>query len=334
MPMLHVTNGTVALSRIHALGIGGEVIAWDDVLHEGPVPAGLGLAEMRELRAAFLAEFDAGPAAEISRAFEARDRALEAARGEIVLWFEHDLYDQLQVLQVLDRLTPEQNVTTILADDYLGTQSDHQLRAWFHARRPLAAEEWQAAAEAWRLFRDPDPTGLSGFEHPGAWDSLRSSIRRHLQQFPAVGTGLSRTERQTLAALTSRRLTPRELFLAANHAVEEAVFMGDWGWWSHIRPLAVARRPLIRIEGEVPAAWHHADWWRDDESAPRVSLTGDGEQALGGTLDRVEVNGLDRWLGGVHLRGDGPMWRWDERSKSVAIREPGAGNRPGAAIVS
>ena len=77
------------------------------------MPAGLGLAEMRELRAAFLAEFDAGPAAEISRAFEARDRALEAARGETVLWFEHDLYDQLQVLQVLDRLTPEQNVTAI-----------------------------------------------------------------------------------------------------------------------------------------------------------------------------------------------------------------------------
>lgn len=317
--MLHVTNGTVALSRIHALGVGGHVIPWDDVLHEGPVPGGLNTVEMREVRAGFLAESDAGQAAEISRAFEGRDRALEQASGEIVLWFEHDLYDQLQVLQILDRLTPARSVTAILADDYLGAQPDQQLRTWFDARRALSAEEWDAAAEAWRLFREPDPTGLSRFDHPAAWGSLRSSIRRHLEQFPAVRTGLSRTERQTLAALTAGSLTPRELFPAANQAVEEAVFMGDWGWWSHIRPLAVARQPLIRVEGQVPEAWHHADWWRDDESAPRVALTADGERVLAGTLDHAEVNGLDRWLGGVHLHGPGPLWRWDDTTGTVVV---------------
>ncbi len=36
--MLHVTNGTsVSLAES---GLGGEILAWVDVLHEGPVPAG------------------------------------------------------------------------------------------------------------------------------------------------------------------------------------------------------------------------------------------------------------------------------------------------------
>lgn len=318
--MLHVTNGSVVLSRIHALGIGGDVIPWDDVLHEGPVPSGLNVTEMGRIRAGFLAGSDAGQVAEINRSFEQRDRALAETRSdEIVLWFEHDLYDQLQVLQILDRLAPAQPVTAILADDYLGAQTDEQLMFWFDGRRSLSAGEWSAAAEAWRLFREPDPTGLAAFDHPGAWPSLKSSLRRHLEQFPGIRTGLSRTERQTLSALMAGPLTPRELFPAANHAVEEAVFMGDWGWWSHIRPLVVANRPLMRLEGQVPETWHHADWWRDDEWAPRVALTEDGERVLAGTLDHVAVNGINRWLGGVYLHGSGPVWRWNETTGAVVV---------------
>ena len=33
-----------------------------------------------------------------------RDRALERHRGDLVLWFEADLYDQLQIAEILARL--------------------------------------------------------------------------------------------------------------------------------------------------------------------------------------------------------------------------------------
>src|ERR1039458_2770051 len=50
--MLHITNGSsVALDRS---GIGGEIVFWVDVLHEGPVPAGLELEELSRIRAARL----------------------------------------------------------------------------------------------------------------------------------------------------------------------------------------------------------------------------------------------------------------------------------------
>ena len=39
--MLHITNGGSAASGLREAGIPGAIVAWNDVLHEGPVPAGL-----------------------------------------------------------------------------------------------------------------------------------------------------------------------------------------------------------------------------------------------------------------------------------------------------
>lgn len=53
---LHITNGDVAATVIEKAAIGGEVLPWRDVLHEGPVPAGLSLEQMSEIRAQFIAD--------------------------------------------------------------------------------------------------------------------------------------------------------------------------------------------------------------------------------------------------------------------------------------
>lgn len=316
--MLHVTNGSVALSRLHDLGLPGTIVPWDDVLHEGPVPSDLSAAEFRRRRADFLAS-TREDAASIERSLEARDARLsDAADGdEVVLWFEHDLYDQLQVLQVLDHLAGcgsrrTARVTAILADDYLAAQPEARLQEWFDTRRELTAAEWQAAGVAWHAYRQSDPTALVEFDHPGAWPTLRAALRRHLQQFPWTGDGLSRTERQTLSALAHGPRSPRSAFVAANHEVEEAIFMGDLGWWFHIRTLITGPRPLIEVSGTAPADFHDFDWWRDDESTPLLALTDDGRHVIAGRADRVALNGLDRWLGGVHLQAapGAAVWRW------------------------
>jgi len=55
--------------------------------------------------------------------------------------------------------------------------------------------------------------------------------------------------------------------------------------------------------------------------ATRLRLTRDGRALLAGELDRVEATGIDRWVGGTHLR-PGDVWRWDTRVR--ALRAPGA----------
>jgi len=48
-----------------------------------------------------------------------------------------------------------------------------------------------------------------------------------------------------------------------------------------------------------------------------VRLTAMGERVLAGQEDHVRLNGIDRWIGGVHLTGDSTPWRYDERLEAL-----------------
>ena len=96
--LLIITNGDDAVARMREAGIGSEILPWRDILHEGPVPPSLSLEELSAVRAQFLAQRGWLPEEELHAAFRSRD-AMIRRHGEfesVVLWFEHDLYDQLQ----------------------------------------------------------------------------------------------------------------------------------------------------------------------------------------------------------------------------------------------
>jgi len=82
-------------------------------------------AELRRIRARYLVGYeDVGHAAAM-RQFTERDQALEASRdGEYVLWFEADLYDQLQIAEILARLAdlgvPAGRITLICIGEHAG----------------------------------------------------------------------------------------------------------------------------------------------------------------------------------------------------------------------
>ena len=69
--MLHLTNGDSVVPGIEATGVGGEILPWRDVLHEGPVPAGLDAAALRAVRA--LSACGWGPPESIEAEMRARD---------------------------------------------------------------------------------------------------------------------------------------------------------------------------------------------------------------------------------------------------------------------
>ena len=91
--MLHITNGDIAVAMLRRAGIPGDMLPWRDVLHEGPVPAGLDLEALSALRSRFISDQGWGPADEVAKSFAERDAALAAsdACDEIILWFEHEL---------------------------------------------------------------------------------------------------------------------------------------------------------------------------------------------------------------------------------------------------
>jgi hypothetical protein len=51
----------------------------------------------------------------------------------------------------------------------------------------------------------------------------------------------------------------------------------------------------------------------------RVELTELGETVRKGEADFVALNGIDLWLGGVHLEDKNNLWRWDEQSGTLVF---------------
>ena len=323
--MLHITNGDAAVGRLREAGIAGDMLPWRDVLHEGPVPAGLPLAELRAVRARFIAERGWGEFVAVLDAFTRRDATLAGFRDhdEVVLWFEHDLYDQLQLIQLLDWLAQQDRGATQLSliapDTYIGTLRPEQLRDLFLRRHAITPQEFGLGSQAWAAFRAPDPQAIAALlqADTAALPFLAGALHRHLEQFPATQNGLSRSEAQALAAITSGRSSIREAYIASHHEMEERIFLGDTVFAWYLERLSQGPNPLVLLEdgGAIttprePGA--HASFWNS-----RVVLTGLGQAVLDGGRDWIAINGIDRWLGGVHLSGSTAAWRWDAAARQL-----------------
>jgi hypothetical protein len=313
--MLHVTNGDSAVPGIEAAGVGGDIMPWRDVLHEGPVPSGLDAAGLRAVRARFLADCGWGEAEAIEADLRARDERLAAAvaTGEqVVLWFEHDLFDQLQLLQVLAGLDGAAAVEAILPDRFLGAMQPHEVAALWPQRARIGRDQRALAALAWEAVRAPGPQGIEAVldTHTAALPHLGAALRRLLEELPAVGDGLSRVERQALQALAAGARTPHEIFLAAQRA-EEAPFLGDAWMWARLEDLGRGAHRLVQTTAGEPLGPAPPRPGGERFAEQRLELTAAGRAVLAGEADRCALLGLERWVGGIHLSGPGPAWRFD-----------------------
>jgi Domain of unknown function (DUF1835) len=232
--VLHVTNGDAAVPSLRAAGVEGDLLPWRDVLHDGPVQGGLAPAELRRVRARFLARDGLVTEREALQAFEARDARLDAAAaaGEAVtLWFEADLFDVLLLLQVLERLLEHGPLRLVLVgQDKWRSVNDVRPETLAALRRTVPTvtrEQRTLARSAWAAFTAPDPTGLCELAHgTPALPAVGVALRRLLEEYPARHTGLSRTERQLLEAVGAGART-REAAFAATIRAEERPFLGD-----------------------------------------------------------------------------------------------------------
>ncbi|HEX2172177.1 MAG TPA: DUF1835 domain-containing protein [Dehalococcoidia bacterium] len=336
-PVLHITNGDSAGIKIERTGIPGRVLPWRDILHEGPVPAGLSLTELSRVRAQFIADRGWAPEAEVLASFAERDTLLATSRDceEVVLWFEHDLYDQLQLTQILDwlagRSAAAAQVTLICIDEFpgrpafkgLGELTAEELASLYPGRVPVSTDQVDLAARAWSAFTSPDPTAIEALlaGDTNALPFLRPGFSRFLEEFPAVHDGLSRTERQVLASIESGKRTPVDIFLA-DQDQEDYFFPGDLAVWTKLAELGRGPYPLISLMDGRPFTLPTGYPTGPEFHSQEVVLTEVGRRVLAGEADRVALNGIDRWYGGTHLRGQRPRWRWDGDRRRL-VESPG-----------
>jgi len=309
--VLHVTNGDLAAARLAAAGVPGDVLPWRDALHEGPVRAGLPLRALSLERARYLALEGWGEESALRRGFEDRDAVLATAgaREEIVLWFGQGLCDQLQMLQVVDALGRDPmvrgRVRLILHAGAIGGQLTPDPVQLLHGRRqPLRPPLFQLVAQVWSAFRSPTPEPILALVQEGidGLPGLAAALRRHLQEFPSMRGGLSRTEHQILEVCSTRPVGAELAYELAHHRAEPRPFMGDGVFCWHLRRLARPPVPLLRIDGPPGLGLQDRT----------LMVTEPGRAVLAGEIDVVRSRGIDRWLGGVHLEGRHSPWRWDD----------------------
>jgi hypothetical protein len=324
--VLHITNGDSAAAVMRQAGIAGEILPWRDVLHEGPVPEGLSLQDLSAVRAQFIADSGWASPDEVSRGFGERDATLASFRdhAEVILWFEHDLYDQLQLLQLLDWFSAQDFGTTTLSliciDEYLGTLTPDRMAALPAQKVAVGSRHLELATRAWSAFRSPDPAGWAALldEDTSALPFLAGAVTRHLEQYPSVANGLSRTETQILASVRSGIRAPGRIFEASQKA-EERIFMGDTTFWSYMDAMFRSPRPLLATATGRPFVFPRTGRPGADFLAQQVELTETGGKMLLGELDWIELNGIDKWLGGVRLEA-ASHWRWDVSMRKLSFR--------------
>ncbi len=334
MNNLHITNGDSAAQVLKVSTVGGDVLPWRDPMHHGPFPSGLDLDAVSVVRARYLGGPDRGDDA--IRGFQSRNEHLKTANryDEVVLWFEHDLLDQLQILQILAWFfgsgMESTRLTMICIDRFqgvepfrgLGQLKPEQMASLLASRQPVTSAQLALAKAGWQAFRSPDPTALEAFlrEDLTALPFLRAALARHLEEYPWSDDGLTRTERQILMLVSDGISAPGRIF-AANMDRETELFEGDLRTFEHIADLCGASQPLLTSEPHGTfRPLSDAAVSRADFLAQRLAVSAVGKQVLTGETAAWDLVHRDQWLGGVHLVTGQRMWMWDAKDAKLHRR--------------
>jgi hypothetical protein len=318
MRLLHVANGTSTTMTIEAAGIPGARTIWADPLHDGPVPGGLSDADLLDVRAR-----DLGPADAPEHDMRLWRSPLERHQSydELILWFEHDLFDQLNLIQLLawirDHLPATKPVSLICIGEFpghpgfkgLGELTPDELASLLETRQPVAERQYEVAQRAWQAFREPTPEALDELRQKdtSALPYLAASITRFLQEYPWTTDGLSRSERRLLELANGSGIALWKAF-PKMYEGERVYHMTGESLAELAEALSGTSPPLLAVDLSGSAG---------HDLRGVVTLTDTGRSVLAGGQDRVAACGIDRWLGGVHLQSGGRIWRWDDTARRI-----------------
>jgi len=138
---------------------------------------------------------------------------------------------------------------------------------------------------------------------------VAAALRRLLEELPAPADGLSGTERRALQAVVAGARTAPAAFVAAQR-LEEAPFHGDTWFYRALSELGQGATRLLETDEGAPLPPPPPLGDGPRFARLQLRLTAAGERTLHGEADRVELLGIDRWIGGTHVTPDN-VWRWD-----------------------
>lgn len=315
---IHIAPGPSAGGCLQAgLGLpGDQLLISHDVLSCGPLPPLDSPDDWRDVRQAYLRSIDRewptfAFADQDRDLFTNRDR-LRAA-GNITLWIGTGLAEQLLlvwVLGLLRRLGVDPAKLQIVQFDRdrkyeivsVGVLNPAQFKDHPHPTKVDDAA-LQEAADAWTAVTNPEPEKLLDIlnSRERSLPFLRRSLLALLYRYPDLRTGLNAWEYEMLRYV--REDGPRAIRVVGStiaHDLDVPDWVGDGYLFERLHRLADSAlpRPLVKLTGET-----------EKLGGTLVHLTPDCEDVMAGNANAVEWNGVDDWIGGVHLDSrQGRVW--------------------------
>lgn len=211
--LLHITNGDSFTDRLNSLNLEGEIITWREMLCEGKTLNQVGSESFWKARYEFLhTNYKVSKSWFIEKTLkEYRSLCNHKQQDHIVLWFEYDLFCQINMLAVISWLQTHRKYAQITlvcsgkedtSDKLYGLNdlSDEQLKQKYANRVVLTQDDISYADYVWQLYCSDNPIrleNLTDFKNY-QFNYLEDAIKTHLQRFPSITNGLNLMENNIL----------------------------------------------------------------------------------------------------------------------------------------
>jgi hypothetical protein len=167
---------------------------------------------------------------------------------------------------------------------------------------------------AWQAYCSPDPTAIEQLlkTDTSPLPFLSNALDAHLKRFPSTKNGLGKIENRSVDLIHGG--LNRFIDLFPRFVQSEPIYgLGDAQLYLALRQLSRLRKSLLTETNGNDSVDS-----LDAEGIRRISFdaTETGLAVLRGEADVVALNGIDQWLGGVHLSAEN-LWRWDENGHTL-----------------
>ncbi|HET8735233.1 MAG TPA: DUF1835 domain-containing protein [Pricia sp.] len=260
--LLHITNGDHFTEKLKTLKLKGDIITWREMLCEGQTLTSVGSESFWKTRFEFLNKnYKVSKSWFIEKTLkEYRSLCNHKQQDEIVLWFDYDLFCQINMIAVLSWLKTHRkyaHVSLVCSGKEDETKrmynlhdlNDDQLRGLYKNKIELSQDDIEYADYVWQLYCSDNPIRLENLSDYSEFqfDYLSGAIQAHLQRFPSIKNGLNAMENNILQLAVDKKPADRQSLLSHILLNQGALGFGDSQYEraiGRLKPLFSSLKPV------------------------------------------------------------------------------------------
>lgn len=250
--LLHITNGDVFTEKLKSLKLKGDIITWREMLCEGKTLTSVGSESFWKTRFEFLNKnYKVSKSWFIEKTLkEYRSLCNHKQQDEIVLWFDYDLFCQINMIAVLSWLKTHRRfaqISLVCSSDEEGADNlkelsrlnNEQLLKQYENKIELTQDDVEYADYVWQLYCSDNPIRLENLSDYSEFqfDYLSGAIKSHLHRFPTIKNGLNEMENAILALARDKKSVDRKTLLADILQNQASLGFGDTQYERALRRL-------------------------------------------------------------------------------------------------